>query len=395
MPKRKGYVFYKNDYAGVLEETPSGGTRFTYDDNYLTQIACVFPTYKQSFEWEHGVHPFFENLAPEGWLKEKQARVGHLQPEDTLGLLLAYGEDCIGAVGVKNNETEQVIDTNLDIETESATSAHRTISGVQRKLLAYTDGKNYYPATKLTPATHIAKLNHHDNPTLVQNEYLTLRLACDVLGKNNVTKFKCSQLSELNEISLLVERFDRTADGQKLRMEEFSQILNKPCGTSFGGKYKGSYEEIAYAIIACSNFGVIDLHRFFKQLVFSILIGNCDAHFKNFALLEDSDNGLRLRLSPAYDLLNTLIYPEKGYSSSLALEICGQKRQWDTIDRNIVIQFGRSIGLTMEAVALALSQIAKNMKKSKYLTLHPAANHDDFNSKYKQIVDSACLRILE
>ena len=52
-------------------------------------------------EWAQGVHPFFQHLGPEGWLREKQTRFGHIFQDDDFGLLLRYGADCIGAVGVR------------------------------------------------------------------------------------------------------------------------------------------------------------------------------------------------------------------------------------------------------------------------------------------------------
>ena len=392
---KTGYVYYKNDYAGVLEESPNGNTCFTYNDSYLGTIACSLPRHGQSFTWKKAVHPFFENLAPEGWLRSLQARGGSIQAKDTLGMLLAYGKDCIGAVGIRPKQSEAIQqNNNYDVETRAATTAPRTISGVQRKLLAYKKAGKFYPAEAVSDSTtHIAKLNSQDNHTLVQNESLSLRLASNILGQDQVTKFTLGSLQRIDEISLLVERFDRTSSGEKLRMEEFAQILNKPCGNSYSGKYQGSYEEIALAIKEFSSFPVIDLERFFRQLVFSILVGNCDAHFKNFALIETNTG---LRLAPAYDILNTLLYPEKGYSSQLALEIAGAKRQWDVIDRKIITDFGQAIGLTKQAIELALSQIENASTKiqlQELLEPHPLARPDDFKTRYKTIFDSACHRI--
>ena len=310
-------------------------------------------------------------------------------------MLLAYGKDCIGAVGIRPKQSEAIQqNNNYDVETRAATTAPRTISGVQRKLLAYKKAGKFYPAEAVSDSTtHIAKLNSQDNHTLVQNESLSLRLASNILGQDQVTKFTLGSLQRIDEISLLVERFDRTSSEEKLRMEEFAQILNKPCGNSYSGKYQGSYEEIALAIKEFSSFPVIDLERFFRQLVFSILVGNCDAHFKNFALIETNTG---LRLAPAYDILNTLLYPEKGYSSQLALEIAGAKRQWDVIDRKIITDFGQAIGLTKQAIELALSQIENASTKiqlQELLEPHPLARPDDFKTRYKTIFDSACHRI--
>lgn len=397
MKRRKGEVYYKNQYAGVLEETPNGGTRFSYDSNFQLSISCSLPRHLNIFECSNGLHPFFENLAPEGWLRAKQAYKANIQNKDSFGLLLEYGEDCIGAVGIRNYiENALPVQKKDNDIVESSIAVHRTISGVQRKLLCYKNSDKYLITTKPeNSATHIAKLNSEENNSLVRNEFLSLSLAVEIFGHDQVTNFDLTYLDELKEISLIVERFDRTIDGKKLHMEEFAQILNKKTNNDFTGKYEGSYEEIAEAIKSYSSYVNSDLELFLKQLIFSMLVGNCDAHFKNFALLE-SYNGLRL--APCYDILNTLIYTEKNYDSRFALEFCGKKHQWSDIDRDLVFEFGKNIGLNLSTIENALQQIADGLNKSlnsgKYLQVHPSAGLDDFNIRYKNILDSACLRIL-
>lgn len=399
MLPRKAHIYCRNDFAGILQETPESGTIFTYNSDYTESIACILPRHQNNFSWQYGLHPFFENLAPEGWLRDKQAKASNLQPLDSFGLLLLHGQDCIGAVGVRDITTttsNNLSNPNFDVETRAA-STNRTLSGVQRKLLAYKNANTYHLADTQNAATHIAKFNNIDNNTLIRNEFLSLAFAASVLGKDQVTKFETTRISELDEPALLIERFDRTGQGHKLRMEEFAQILGKPRGSDFQGKYQGSYEEIAAAIRQYSAFPKIDLDRFFRAIVFSILIGNCDAHSKNFALLEFNTNNManKLRLAPVYDVLNTLLYPEKGYSAMFALEICGKKRMWDTIDRKIVLEFAKNIGLTDQACSLALEDIAHNIKKSKILEPHELADQNDFKVRYKEIVDRACIKILD
>src|SRR5258708_6354337 len=101
MTLRKAEILFKDQPAGTLEETVSGGSRFIYAPQWQTQIACSLPLLRREHEWAQGVHPFFQHLGPEGWLREKQARAGHIAEEDDFGLLLRYGADCIGAVGVR------------------------------------------------------------------------------------------------------------------------------------------------------------------------------------------------------------------------------------------------------------------------------------------------------
>ena len=60
----------------------------------------------------------------------------------------------------------------------------------------------------------------------------------------------------------------------------------------------------------------LDVLRLFDAIVFNALIGNCDAHAKNFSLLRDENS---VRLAPLYDLVSTSAYP--ALASELAMKI--------------------------------------------------------------------------
>ena len=167
MELRAADVLFKDKVAGTLEETAGGGTRFTYHAGWRTPIACCFPVERREHEWATGLHPFFQHLGPEGWLRERQARLAHIAEEDDLGLLLRYGADCIGAVGVRSK-----VAVNEAPITEASVTPGRTISGVQRKLLAIKQKGLFVPAAPTGPAPYIAKFNSEAIPTLVRNENL-------------------------------------------------------------------------------------------------------------------------------------------------------------------------------------------------------------------------------
>lgn len=335
--------------------------------------------------------PFFEHLAPEGWLRGRQARAGGTADQDDLGLLLNYGADCIGAVGILPADKEtRVHPIEDDIVDEAATTAGRTLSGVQKKLLAYRAEDGFRPSVEIEdPATHIAKFNREDLPTIVQNENLSLTLAREVLGEAGVTKAQLGTLREIDGIALLVERFDRNGE-ERLRLEDFAQILGKPRGRTFDGKYEGSYEEAADVVVRYSARGRIDLDRFYRLVVFNLVLGNADAHLKNFSLLERQEG---LRLSPAYDLINTLAYPV--YDQLTALSIGGKKRQFDTIDKAIVEKFGLDIGLPDTAVKRALSDLGKRFVGARTLELSDKVQPDDFRVRYRDIIWNHAQRIFQ
>jgi serine/threonine-protein kinase HipA len=380
-------VTFKGQPAGRLIET-GPDTRFLYDEGWIEPIACALPSATRDHHWRNGLHPFFEHLGPEGWLRGRQARAGGTGDQDDLGLLLNYGADCIGAVGILPTSLPLVAPSSEPNTVEEAAAAPgRTLSGVQKKLLAFRQGKSFRPAVHGSdPATHIAKFNRDDLPTLVQNEDLSLRLGREILGVPEIAKAALGTLKGIEGIALVVERFDR-AGRERLRLEDFAQILAKPRGREFDGKYDSSYEEAAGVIERFSTRAKIDLIRYFRLVVFNLVIGNADAHLKNFSLLEKPEG---LRLSPAYDLVNTLVYPYDRYT---ALAIGGRKRSFDALDRKLLHTLGTDIGLPTRAAALALDQLASRFSKSRTLQFPSQARPNDFRIAYRDIITEHAQRI--
>ena len=100
---RTGLVRLDGTPVGRIEET---GTefRFTYDLGWLSRrdavpISLTLPLRPEPFV-SHGLHPFFENLLPEGWLLEIATTKLKISKDDAFGLLVATCADCVGAVEV-------------------------------------------------------------------------------------------------------------------------------------------------------------------------------------------------------------------------------------------------------------------------------------------------------
>lgn len=388
MALRTADVFFKDEIAGSLTETAAGGTRFSYHGEWQKgDIACSLPSTQREHEWAVGLHPYFQHLGPEGWLREEQARSAHVVEEDDLGLLLRYGADCIGAVGVRPPEGS----ADLPEITEATATPGRTVSGVQKKLLVTKDADNQFVPAKTTgSAEYIAKFNSEKINSLVRNEALSLRWTAAVLGADEVTEFRTSHIAAVNETALIVTRFDRTAKGEKLRLEDCAQILGKPKGQDYGGKYDAAYEDVAEIIRRHSSRAPIDLFRFFNRLVLFALIGNCDGHLKNFSLLETPTG---LRLSPAYDVVNTAFYD--GFDQTLALSFGGKKVHLEAADQALFRTFGKAIGLPEAAVNQSFTQMKRQVDKAAAIIQPPDAEPaDGFMHKFKEIVDNSCSRIL-
>jgi serine/threonine-protein kinase HipA len=382
-------VSFKGRIAGRLEETAGGGTRFIYHDAWRETIACSLPVIRREHEWRVGLHPFFQHLGAEGWLRERQARVAHIDAEDDFGLLLRYGVDCIGAVGILPY-AEELSPSPL---TNEGTNPGRTISGVQRKLLVIRDeaADTYRPAAVTGPAPYIAKFNSQDLPTLVRNENLSLQWMAAILGVEEVTQFRLGQVAELNEIALIVTRFDRTTDGQKLRAEDFAQILCKPRGQDYAGKYDASYEDVAGVIREYSARPEIDLARLFRRLIAYVLVANGDAHLKNFTLLERAEG---LRLSPAYDVVNVGVYEH--IDQRLALALGGERAAIERITRQKLTSFGEAIGLSKAIIDRTFRDLKTRARQAEKHLPRPAdEGRDLFGARYTEVVRNGCRRVLE
>ena len=105
MSARRGIVRLDGRRVGVIEEH-EGGTRFTYDAAWLATpdrlpVSLTLPLRPEPYE-SRGLHPFFENLLPEGWLLELSTATLKISKDDAFGLLLATCGDCIGAVEIVN-----------------------------------------------------------------------------------------------------------------------------------------------------------------------------------------------------------------------------------------------------------------------------------------------------
>lgn len=171
------------------------------------------------------------------------------------------------------------------------------------------------------------------------------------------------------ELGYITRRIDRRADGGKIAMEDMCQLTERL--TEY--KYKGSYEQIAKTIRKYSAVPQLDLVNFWEVVVFSWIVGNSDMHLKNFSLY---NTGLGYSLTPAYDLLSTVIVmPED--TEELALTLNGKKRKIGRSDfeksitasgvsskviDNIARKFRRSIIRWMELIDASF--LPEDMKKT-------------------------------
>jgi len=198
-------------------------------------------------------------------------------------------------------------------------SKHLSISGVQLKYslrleddrLVLTEKNGAYILKPVPPSKQLIAIE--DAP---ENEHLTMQIAEQVFkmntAGNGLVRFKDDGLA------YLTKRFDVKADGSKFLQEDFAQLLNRTSeshGSTF--KYDGSYEEIGRLVKKFVAASAPTLERLFKLIAFNYVLSNGDAHLKNFSLLRAETN--EYQLTPAYDLMSTVIHTPQ--ESDTALEL--------------------------------------------------------------------------
>jgi serine/threonine-protein kinase HipA len=88
----------------------------------------------------------------------------------------------------------------------------------------------------------------------------------------------------------------------------------------------------------------LDAQLFFEHVLLNFLLGNGDAHLKNFSLLETEDGGLRL--SPAYDIVcSKAVIPKE---TDFAVTLNGKS---DKITRRDFEKFSEALKIPPKVVA--------------------------------------------
>jgi serine/threonine-protein kinase HipA len=355
-----GTVYFRESVAGTLQQVPDGRYAFTYDKTYIEsgrpQIAHTLPRIIAP-QYSSGLPAFFDNLVAEGWLARTQARALGIAPEDRFARLLAFGRDCPGAVSVTDPRPTREPDLKEGTTEEIAALTNRaSISGVQPKLFAIREGDAYRPAHTGEWSTHIAKLPSGELPDIVEIEYLTTLAATALLPDDQIVDVEVAPIRGIDGASLLVKRFDRTPEGDKVHFEEFNQLFGRPSEA----KYEGSYGDMAKFILANQAMQrEQDVDRLFRRVLVCILLGNNDAHAKNFALLY-TENGFRL--APFYDIVAAALY-DRFKGSPLALKIgagTNPRSLAGISDKHLAI-LAESFGLTKPAMVLAVSDLKRRL----------------------------------
>lgn len=252
--------------------------------------------------------------------------------------------------------------------------SHTTVTGVQAKLSM--DIQRTNQTSRLTimdrGGKYILKPQTSQYPYIPEIEDLTMHLA-QVL-KIDVVHHALLRFDD-GSFCYLTKRVDRDKKGGKIAMEDMCQLTEHLTER----KYKGSYEQIAKAIRKYSAVPGLDLTKYWTIVLFSWIVGNSDMHLKNFSLY--APNGVDYVLSPAYDLVNTLlVIPED--TEELALTLNGKKRK---LTRQDFEQAMLSSGLHEKAVSNIFDKFLRLYSEWEAI-IHSSFLPEDMQTAYWQLI---------
>jgi serine/threonine-protein kinase HipA len=387
-------VWWDGSIAGVLLAT-DGDLTFSYSQEWLATknarpLSVSLPpragTYKRS-----ECRPFFAGLLPDETQREKVAKILGLSEGNDFALLAALGGEVAGAISLMplgesppthsqaaNNEplSNEALEDVLQTLPKRPLLAGRegirlSLAGAQSKLPVVVSNDGISLPAMGQASTHILKPPIRDFAATTENEAFCLRLAAAC--KLDVAKVEARSTGQSTFI--VVERYDRAPqtgkkkvgrpkakflDGEsagrlnyrRIHQEDFCQALGISPELKYASEGGPSFPACAQLLRRASIQPAADLFKLLDAALFNLIIGNCDAHGKNFSLLYTEQGAV---LAPLYDLLSTVVYP--GLSHRLAMEIGGDATLEDMTDRTWE-RFAKDIGMAAPFVRRRAGEMA-------------------------------------
>lgn len=358
----------------AIVDRERGRPRLTYTSEALGRYALGTPLLSLSLpvgnrRYPQGtVRPFLDGLLPEGESRKSIARDVGVRQDDAYGLIRELGRDCAGAVIIQPAEdppppqpttttAQRLSAEEIDALVRDLRSAplgaggkvRVSLAGVQEKLVLtrMPDGSWGRPVDG-TPSTHILKPEIAAYPQTVENEAFCMRIAKH-LGLD-VAAVETTEIAKRKLI--VVERYDRVvgADGsvERIHQEDFCQATGTPPDTKYeedGGPSLRRVADILQSVAAPDS-----LEKLLQAVTLNVLLGNGDAHGKNFSLLHNPSGALTL--TPLYDLMSTLHYED----NRLAMYVDSVQRT-DRVTAQRIADEAARWGLSRERAAGAVGDL--------------------------------------
>ena len=345
-------VFLHDRQVGILSDIGNAQLEFCYLQDYLKEdgkaISYSLPLGADRFI-DQECRPFFAGLLPEDNELENLARHLKVSRNNIFKLLVEVGGECAGAVSLyprgQNRQTSHHNKALSGSELETILLAagvrplmggdekiRLSLAGAQSKIAVVIDNGSFHLSSPSNPSTHIIKPQAARFEGLVQNEYLWMQLAAAA----GVVEPELQIIKVGSVTAYHVQRYDRTVENgraNRIHQEDFCQALAISPENKYESEGGPNLKACTDLILDQSGKPALDYQQLLDRVLFNYLIGNSDAHAKNFSLLYLDK---MTRLAPAYDLVCTTVYPE--FNQKMAMKIGGrydaddlQRRHWERL----------------------------------------------------------------
>jgi len=340
-------VYLHTDLVGHLTQDDDGDMSFQYAESWLQRTGAVplshsLPLRPERFRRKE-CRGYFAGILPEESKREMIARNLGISARNDYAMLERIGGECAGAVtflphgesmpdrhyGYRDLSEEELAAILKELPRRPLLAGEEgirlSLAGAQDKLAVRLEGRTISLPLGGAPSTHILKPNVERFEGVVFNEAFCMRLAA-AAG----LPAAAIETHEVGGISfLLVERYDRhhrpEPDGapvvERLHQEDFCQALGIVPEQKYQNEGGPSLKQCFALLRDVSSVPAIDIARLLDDVVFNYVVGNNDAHGKNFSLVYRAGGAgeLEIRLSPLYDVVSTIYYPE--LSRNMAMRI--------------------------------------------------------------------------
>lgn len=408
-------VWSDHRIAGELTINRSGAMAFAYDPEWIEDEARAplshsMPKRADPYD-DASCKAVFGGLLPEEEQRAAVARVLGVSRENVFRLLEHLGGDVAGALaflpegetppeGAQGEPSPPLDDNELAALIEDLPiapmlagqgGARLSLAGAQSKLpVVLVDGGIALPRAG-EASTHLIKPEPERFKGLAANEAYCLALAREV-GLDAV-------IAEWREAKgkpyLLVTRYDRVLqDGKtrRLHQEDFAQALGVPSQQKYaiegGPTFKDSFDLVRSATTRFAR----EVIKLTDAAIFNLLIGNADAHAKNYSLLTRADG--EVVLAPLYDLLSTITF--KGISGNFAMKF-GRASTLEDFDGAAQARFASDIGMTRTFLNRRIADLARRAASSAEDVIVPgldnAARLDDLPAVIRDRAERLILKV--
>ena len=368
-------VYLDRGLVGQLIQDDGGQLQFEYAESWLANPNAIplshsLPLREAQFTQKE-CRGFFGGILPEEVNRKTIARILGISDKNDFAMLEQIGGECAGAITFLPQGSAAPADDSRYREISNAELARilrelprrplmageddirLSLAGAQDKIaVRIADGRISIPLGS-APSSHILKPAIATYEGVVFNEAFCMGLAAE--AGLDTAKTTTARVEDIDY--LLVERYDRHRDEddqfRRVHVEDFCQALGIPSEIKYQSEGGPSLTDCFTLLRDAATSPVIDIRALLDAVLFNLIIGNHDAHAKNFSLLYLPDGSTRL--APLYDLIATVFYPE--LTDKMATKMGGESKS-NLILPEHVERFARNAGLAVPPTLARVSAVA-------------------------------------